>query len=66
MKQDCLCFATLPIARYFNFAAPNTAAFKRGDPFLIQCSLAETSGAGAANKIRLMRNSNAKSLLPLS
>jgi hypothetical protein len=33
---------------------------------LIQCSLAENSGNGAANKIRNMRKSNAKALLPLS
>jgi hypothetical protein len=67
MKLDTLDFALMPIARYFNFAAPGTSTYKRGDPFLIQCSLDSNAGGVGVSSLRGMRKSKSqvKMVLPL-
>ena len=49
MKTDTITFATLAIAKHFNFANENS----RGDPFLIQTSVAGNILAG--NRARALR-----------
>ena len=49
MKNDTQQFATMAIARYFNFASENS----RGDPFLIQTSVSGNIVAG--NRARALR-----------
>ena len=49
MKHDTAVFATLPLAKYFNFVGEG----QRGDPFLIQTSVSGNIVAG--NKIRAIK-----------
>ena len=64
MKTDTISFATLAIAKHFNFANENS----RGDPFLIQTSVAGNMVAG--NRARALRKeklqSFVKRILPLA
>ena len=57
MKIDTLDFATLPFSKFFNFAVPGSAAYKRGDPFLIQASLDSSATAAGVSSLRGMRKS---------
>lgn len=63
IKTDTACFASLPIAKHFNFA-PEGA---RSDPFLIQTSVSGNIVAG--NRARALRKGkegvNLKRTLPL-
>jgi hypothetical protein len=60
MKHDTMQLASLPCAKYYNFAPENS----RGDPFLIHASVAGNIVAG--KNIRKGRDmGNIKRVLPL-
>jgi hypothetical protein len=67
MKTDTLDFINLPFAKHFNFPLPGSGVYKRGDPFLIQCSIDSGAGGAGMSSLRGMRKSKSdyKIVIPL-
>ena len=62
MKSDTTVFATMAMAKYFNFAPENS----RGDPFLIQTSVSGNIIAGnRARALRKGKDQQIKRTIPL-